>query len=214
MREKRTNISYATSVNWCGYVETVNAPYTNVSATFTMPSTSGSSSSLAAAFWVGFDGWIGSGSSSVEQCGTQAAGSGTGAWYELFPTDEVDYSTTAYPVATGDVITAAVSFNGTYLDLALTDATKGWTYTVQKGLEAAEIEEQADFIGFSSAEIIVEDYIEGALFDFGSVTFTSITPVMTAPISVTCVNGSSNDIEMSPGALSGNSFTVTWLASS
>jgi len=215
IREKRANISYATSVNWCGYVETVNAPYTSVSATWTQPTTSGSSSSSAAAFWVGFDGWAGSGMGAVEQCGTQAAGAGgTGVWYELYPTGEVDYSTSAYPLAAGDVITAGVSFNGTYLDLALTDTTKGWTYTVQKGIRAAEIEQGSDFIGFSSAEIIVEDYLLGHLYDFGTVTFTGITPTMTAPIAVTCVNATSSDIEMSPGSLSNGSFTVTWLASS
>ncbi len=192
-------VRHATAVsssNWSGYAD-VSETYDSVSASWTEPTVSCSSTSLgglgsgllggissgslgglgssllggpsaAAAFWVGLDGYN---SSSVEQLGTDSDCDGSTptyyAWYEMYPNPSVDLSN---PVSPGDSLTASVVTNGTDYTLSIKDNTQGWTYsTTQSG----------DF-DRSSAEVIAEAPSECTeifcseipLADFGQVNFT------------------------------------------
>ena len=210
---------HATSTNWAGYVSATGT-YTSVQATWTQPNLTGSTTS-SVAYWVGLDGWTGTGANTVEQIGTQTDNnSGVykhSAWSELFPSGSEWWSPEAYPIFAGDSITASVTYvttGGGYFELALADTTQGWSYTEYKPLIAVEIAE----IGVSSGgntltapfrntiEVIVEDFT-GTLANFGTVTFTGITPVLTAPTAITIVN---SNTDATPGAYASNSFTVTW----
>lgn len=205
---------------WGGYTEQVNAPYNTVGASWTLPTLSGVTTS-AVAIWVGFDGLGGyTGGNTVEQCGFDCFNSaGTFLYYpwtEPYPAQTEYWSPTAYPCAGGDAVSASVTWDGAYFNFTLSDSTKGWTYTEQKGLVAAQIEEQQSGrsqpltspICRASAQIIVED-LEPPLANFGTITFTGITPTMTSPIKEVIVN---TNTDISVSTISGGSFSITWLS--
>ncbi len=113
-----------TSGNWSGYVAE-NGTYTSVTATWTQPAVSCTSSGIAAT-WVGLDGF---GNSTVEQTGTSATcQSGSPqyyAWYEFFPNPPVTYNEPLYP---GDTMVASVTYLGSdEYSLKLTDLTHEWS---------------------------------------------------------------------------------------
>lgn len=197
-------------MGWAGYVETANAPYSTVSAHWTVPTITGSTSSTAfVSFWVGIDGY---GNNTVEQAGiliTNPTGGGNtyAAWVEFYNAAEEWWSPAHYPVSAGDSFSASVTWNPatSFFDVIMADTTKGWTYTEAKS-GAAATAETATTPALASIEIIVEGSTS-PLADFGSVTFTSVTP-MTSPIPLTEVNGSTT--RATPGTLAGNAFTVTW----
>ena len=209
------------SYNWAGYYDTVNAPYTSVSASWTQPAVTGSTTS-AVVIWVGFDGAT---NSTVEQCGTQITNNAGvithSIWSEFYPSFAEGWSPSRYPIAAGDAITSSVTFDGAYFYLTVADATKSWTYTDRKALAAEEIEEgtAGTPAARASAEVIVEaDYQTGAngtqeLANFGTVTFTGVTGMSASPLQIisSSTDSSGGTLLASPGTLSGGSFTVTWL---
>lgn len=152
----------ATSTNWCGYISTVSTSYTAVTASWTVPTITGSTAAnySGASFWVGLDGWN---SPTVEQCGLSVVNPPSGSpnqyfvWSEFYPSYEAWWDPITYPVTAGDSFSASIGFDGSYFNLTLADATKGWSYTVKKALTAAKTEEAQTSIARNSIEVIVED---------------------------------------------------------
>jgi hypothetical protein len=202
------------SSNWSGYAATGGTgAFTSVSASWTEPTATCTSrrSTQYAAFWVGLDGYS---SGSVEQTGTDSDCDGRTpdyyGWYEMYPANPVYFSNA---VSAGDHFSASVTFSGseTYT-LVLTDSTKGWTQRItqnESGLDR------------SSAEVITEAPSSGTgvlpLADFGTVNYSGATANGTAlgslsPTEIIMVDSSGNQ-EDSTSAISGGSFSNTWLRS-
>jgi hypothetical protein len=216
-----------TSTNWSGYAVQDASPFTDVKGTWVEPSVTCSSvlSAQYAAFWAGIDGYT---SSSVEQLGADSDCTGRNkpsyyAWYEMYPADSVDLSTTQYPVKPGDTLNAEVSVSGSTYTLSL-HSSEGWTFsTVQTESGLAQ----------SSAELIAESpEICNFLFcrlaqlsDFGTVNFTGADAAVSGGAdepfsSFTADSGpheivaetSTGTVRAQPSALSssGNAFSIAW----
>lgn len=214
-----------TSTNWGGYAVQAASKFTYASGTWTEPTaTCTSSTTEYASFWVGLDGYS---SDSVEQLGTDSDCDGRTpsyyAWWEMYPANSVELSTSKYPVQPGNSLTATVSVSGSTFTLTLKNNSAGWTFTTtQSGSGLAQ----------SSAEWIAEspEICNGSrcslakLADFGTVGFTSATAATGGsqePISYFTADGgpheivcetSSGTVRAQPSALGsgGNNFTVTW----
>jgi hypothetical protein len=208
-----------TSSNWSGYVA-VNGTFSAVTASWTTPTVTCSSSTTYSAHWIGIDGDT---SSTVEQDGSPSYD----AWYEIYGDDsldggaEVELSPSTYPVKHGDAMSATVSVSGgDKWTLAISDATSPdvWSYSTQITFSGAVQ---------SSAEWIAERPEVGSklssLADFGSVTFTAADatdasasgPISAFDYAPMEMLGTSNDVLAAPGALNGtgDGFTDTWQAS-
>lgn len=221
------------SANWSGYATTADT-YQTVAASWTQPTPNCSptyggilglfgSHSAYASFWVGLDGYT---SSSVEQLGTDSdcTSGGAGnyyAWYEMYPQNSVDLSTTTYPVQPGDSMSAMVMSNaaGTSFTLGIRDNTRHWTFSIP---------ETGSGFARSSAEVVAEAPSSCALIfcnelplaNFGTVNFTGTTIGDTAGKTGTISAFSNADMQMAqngtvlatPSGLSpdGSSFSVNW----
>jgi hypothetical protein len=197
------------STNWSGYAAT-GRTFTSVASSWTEPTGTCTSGSAYSSFWVGLDGYN---SSSVEQTGTDVDCSGSTAhyyaWYEMYPNPSYQINHTVRP---GDHISASVTYSGTNsYTLKLADSTQGWTYTTTKSLSGAPR---------SSAEVITEapSSNQGVLplADFGKVNYTGSTANGSTlssfnPTSIIMVSASGKQ-EDSTSALSGGSFSNTWLS--
>lgn len=190
--------------NWGGYAAT-GSGFTSVSATWTEPSATCNSTNDLYAPWVGIDGY---GSSTVEQTGVATdCSSGSAkdqAWYEMYPANPVYLSTSSYPVAAGNSITASVTYAGSSrYTLKLTNNSRGWTYTTTKSLSASR----------TSAEVIIESPT-GAYPKFSTLTFTSATVNGSSlgSFSPVALDPSNGVYEAHTSALtsSGTSFTDTY----
>ncbi len=160
--------SQVTSGNWAGY-DVTGSGFTSVSATWTQPSVQPNYSvDTASSFWVGLDG---DGSSTVEQCGTEADSTGGvvsyDAWYEMYPDYEVPID--GMTISPGDVMTGTVTTDGAGdFTLTISDDTTGHSY---------ETDQYSDSAPDYSAEVIAEAPTNGAtgnlfpLSDFGTVDF-------------------------------------------
>jgi hypothetical protein len=209
MRQIRNHrITSSTSTNWSGYAVT-GGTYKTVSASWTEPSVSCSGTAYSS-FWVGLDGDT---SSTVEQTGTDADCSGSTpqyyAWYEMYPKFPVNFSN---PVKPKDSMSASVTTTGSgSFTLTITDATQGWTQSVNARLKSAKL---------SSAEVIAEAPSGSGgvlpLANFGTVSFsnakangsllTSSTPGIDGITMVT----SSGTVKAQPSSIGSGSFSVTW----
>ena len=157
-----------TSGNWAGY-DVTGGGFTSVSATWTQPSVQPNYSiDTASSFWVGLDG---DGSSTVEQCGTEADSTGGvvsyDAWYEMYPDYEVPID--GMTISPGDVMTGTVTTDGAGdFTMTISDDTTGHSYETDQYSDSAQ-----DY----SAEVIAEAPTNGAtgnlfpLSDFGTVDF-------------------------------------------
>ncbi|WP_033355232.1 G1 family glutamic endopeptidase [Kitasatospora aureofaciens] len=200
-------VLHGTSSNWSGYAAT-GGKFTSVKASWVQPAVSCTSADAWSAFWVGLDG---DGSKTVEQIGTEAdCSSGSpvySSWYEMYPSYPVNLRNSVQP---GDHFTASVTTDGAgSFTLTLTNATAGWTRSVNKTLQDATL---------ASAEVIAE--APSSLFsvlplaDFGTVDFTGAD-----------VNGqnlgasNASSIDMVEGGVTrtttselgnGTDFSVTW----
>jgi hypothetical protein len=109
------------STNWSGYADT-GSGFTTVSAKWTEPTATCTSTTSLAAFWVGIDGFS---SSSVEQDGTLIECDGGTAfyftWWEMYPTNDIQV--VGETLAPGDSISASVVRSGDSYTLKLTDST-------------------------------------------------------------------------------------------
>jgi len=214
--------------NWSGYVAT-GATFSAVSGSWIVPSVTCSHSTTYSAHWIGIDGYS---SDSVEQDGSEADCSGGSAsydaWYEMYGDssvdsgNEVELSPASYPVHPGNAMSAQVSVSGETWTLAIADTSAGWSYSTQIGWPGAA-QSSAEWVG-ERPEICLRSCSLASLADFGSLSFTGASATAgatTAPISSWSfvpmeMEGSSGDALAVPGPLgaSGNSFTITWEASS
>ncbi|MBR7835424.1 hypothetical protein KDL01_19270 [Actinospica durhamensis] len=191
--------------NWGGYAAT-GSGFTSVAATWTEPAATCASTNDLYAPWVGLDGY---GTSTVEQTGVATdCSSGSPVdepWYEMYPANPVYLSLSSYPVKTGDVISASVTYASSKFTLKLSDTTRGWTYSVSKSLSSAKRE---------SAEVIIESPT-GSYPNFGTLNFSSATVngASLGSFSPVAMDPSSNGTyEAKTSALSGGtSFSETFL---
>ncbi|MBV8220963.1 MAG: hypothetical protein JO325_21070 [Solirubrobacterales bacterium] len=240
--------SETVSQNWAGYVvgaSDSSTQFSNVSGSWVQPTSQCSGGQDYSAFWVGIGGsGSGSGSSqfsslgdsgstSLEQIGTQGDCTGNGteyyAWYEMVPAAPVQISMTVHP---GDHMSGSVNVNGSNVTVSITDHTTGQSFS--KTLQ----ENNPDT---SSAEWIAEapSQCDGSgnctplpLSDFGTVDFSNATatanghtgPISDSDWSAQAValgsNGSydvgygssQNSAGATPSSLSsdGSSFSVAW----
>jgi peptidase A4-like protein len=209
------------STNWSGYADdnTGGASYTTVTANWTEPSATCTSTTSLAAFWVGIDGYS---SSSVEQDGTLIECYGSTAyyytWWEMYPTNSIQV--VGETLKSGDSISASVVRSGSTYTLKVTDST----HTANSFSRTETCSSCAN----SSAEWIAEAPSGSSgvypLTDFHSWTASSATVkstttsgvISTFPDDELTMVDSSGQVKAQPGALngSGNGFGVTWVRSS
>ena len=156
------------SYDWCGYDDSIDGPFTSVTATWTQPRVRASGATFTdAAFWVGLDG---DNSDTVEQIGTEGYSEGVvgyDAWFEMYPAYPVTIDMSIHP---GDVLTGTVTESGAAtFTLSLVDHTSG------KSFEAAQTMSVPPAV--TSAEVIAEAPSSSsgvvALSDFGLVQFSA-----------------------------------------
>ena len=219
------------SYNWSGYAATAD-PATadtvkSVSGSWTVTAATGSSGQYCAT-WVGIDGFD---DGTVEQLGTMqyitTGGNGRNAkteagyyaWVEMYPAGLVELSTTKYPVAPGDTISATVSCSADVFTLTMS-SSEGWNYS--ETVTSATPDRM-------SAEWVVEapssDFGILPLADFGTITFTDCSATIgntSGTISALPTYDSmtmvEDDRQLTPEATpsslsdSGADFSVTWKA--
>jgi hypothetical protein len=213
-----------TSVNWSGYAVETNLAspqafaFSDVQATWIVPSLSPSASSNQNAYsstWIGLDG---DSSKTVEQIGIeQDFVNGKAvyyAWYEMYPKSPVKLDLGL--IQARDTISAEVKYlgNNTY-QLTIDDVTNGHSSTIQVSSKLPIR---------SSAEWIEES--TGRLADFNTVTFTNASATagnITGPISdpawqtdqITLVSKSGGVIAApTPLSNSGSGFSINYQANS
>lgn len=203
----------STSSNWSGYANT-SGTFSNVQGAWKQPSATCSAGQTAySSFWVGIDGDT---TNTVEQTGTDAdCSSGTPtyyAWYEMYPKFPVNLSTSTYPVAPGDSLSAKVSTDGQgHFTLTIKNATRGWTVTTNQTSKKARL---------GSAEWIAEAPSGSGgvlpLAKFGTVNFTNCTAnglsISSNPNPDAITMSSNGTVKAQPSSLGsgGTSFSVTW----
>jgi hypothetical protein len=215
-----------TSTNWSGYAVQSASRFTDARGTWVQPTATCSTllGSQYAAFWVGIDGYS---SSSVEQLGTDSDCTSRNhpsyyAWYEMYPADSVELSTTQYPVKPGDTLSADVSVSGTEFTLSL-KSSEGWTFsTTASGSGLAQ--SSAEWIA-ESPEICSFFCRTAQLSNFGTVNFTGADAAVSGgadqPVSSFTADGgpheivgetSTGTVRAQPSALStsGNAFSIAW----
>jgi hypothetical protein len=216
------------SENWSGYVATAKKQFSYVHSSWVVPAiTCTGVADQYTSNWVGLDGYS---DATVEQDGTAAWCGGTGhttpkyqAWYEMYPANSVN----VFNVHPGDIVDASVTYAGGEFSLKVSDLSTGKTATDVATCASCER---------SSAEWIIErpglcnnagtSCILAELADFGTTTmtgdqaqvtggsikgagaFTNTPIIMIDPLS----DGGFISID-NVSALSGKSFTVTWLRS-
>ncbi len=219
----QTPLNQAYSWNWCGYVATGSKPFTEVCATWIVPSVSSNIVMSQSATWVGIGGFPFP--TTMIQAGTGQFITLTGpkyfVWYEVLPAPYVFVS----DVFPGDTITVAIS--------KMSDMSYVWRITMTINPKEGPIKtfNNYTYFGFTdvnkySAEFIVERpsgiLQTPILANFSTVTFTHCTAnqaglskLTNLPVNMTS-NGFPPPFGMtlaSPGLLSDDSFTVTYAAS-
>jgi hypothetical protein len=213
------------STNWGGYAVQDESKFTDVVGSWKEPTAKCTSSGARyASFWVGLDGYS---DNTVEQLGADSDCKGAGnpsyyAWYEMYPANSVNISTSKYPVKPGDTLTAEVSRSGNTYTLSI-KSSEGWTFSINKTGSGSLDDASAEWIA-ESPEICGSTCKLAKLADFGSVKFTgseaavggSDEPVSfftadSGPHKITCKT-TSGTVRMSASALSsgGKTFKMTW----
>jgi autotransporter-associated beta strand protein len=195
--------SLEASTNWSGYsVAGSGNTYSDVSASFVIPSLSAPSSGTTyAAEWVGIDGASGSSDPTVEQCGISGSVSSGAtasyfAWYEFFPNNSIEVNLT---VNAGDTIFADV----TYEPADSSSGNYGYLFTIDDETTGKEY----DSVNFTStsdqrstAEWIVEapsiNGQQSTLASLGSVTFNNAVMAVNGGSDESLDSLSSDEIEM------------------
>ena len=131
--------------NWSGYAET--GTYTGVSATWTVPTVTSSTSATYSSAWIGVDGFN---NSNLIQTGTEEdyynGAAHYNAWWEILPASETALPT-SYPIGAGDRMSASIYETSSTVstgfffrrttehvwDITLSDTTRGWSYTTKQG---------------------------------------------------------------------------------
>ena len=185
--------------SWSGAAVT-GSGFTSVTSSWTEPSVTCNSYNNLIGIWVGLDGY---GSSTLEQTGVSTDCSYGypvyQAWYEMYPASPVYYSN---PISAGDQITATLSRSGSTYTLTVRDTTKGWTKAITKSMSASN----------ASAEVILETPT-GSCPNFGTVYFSNskINGSLLANWNPVLSDASSGTCQTHTSAVSGGSFSITWL---
>ena len=206
----------STSRNWSGYVAS-SGTFTAVSATWTVPTVSASTSGTSAradATWVGIGGAT---TTDLVQAGTQATVTNGvvqySAWVETLPQASCDVS---LAVTAGDKVTVSLAQQtaGTW-NITIQNTTSGDVYngavTDASSVSSAEWIEEAPTAGKGGVVLLDQ---------FGTVQFTNastvkdgqtVTPAAAGATAVTMVNNKTGVTLATPSALGtdGASFTVT-----
>jgi len=203
-----------TSSNWSGYAD-VDETFSSVGGTWTEPSTTCTSTTSLAAFWVGIDGFT---SSTVEQDGTLVECYGGSeyqfSWWEMYPTNDIQV--VGESVASGDHIVGTVVRSGTSYKLTVTDSTHTANSfsTTQTG--SGDANSSAEWIAEApccsgSSVYPLPDFHTWSLTGATVSTTSGSGVISTYPNYEVTMVGSS-DTKAAPSALnsSGNGFTVTW----
>jgi hypothetical protein len=191
---RRSDAPISVSSNWAGYAvatpETPETPgqpattapatmFTSVTGTWTQPrATCTAGSRSYSAVWVGLGG-LDPDSQALEQIGTDADCTATGAsrytaWYELVPAPPVELKLKILP---GDTISASVNVTGTDVLVQIKNRTRHTSFTKQLTVAQPDL---------ASAEWIVEAPSACSsdnrcsvlpLANFGSVSFTRIATI-------------------------------------
>ena len=215
------------SLNWAGYAVT-GARFTDVTGSWTQPAvTCPKNQAQESAFWVGIDGFSGS-DPTVQQVGTDSdctqghgkkgGGPNYYAWYELYPQAFVALSSTTYPVAPGDPLSASVSQSGSAYTLSISDGFK-WSFSTTQTPSITPLDSSAEWV--AEAPTSCAKHCKSVpLADFGSVGFTGASAnhqAISAPAftnyQITMSTKNAKKILAVPSALTsgGTAFTVTWL---
>jgi len=197
------------SSNWTGAVLiATTATYKTVTGTFTVPTPkapSGGSGTYSASAWVGIDG--DTCGSAILQTGLDFTVSGGSvsydAWYEWYPDYAYDFSGITFKA--GDSVKLTVTATSTKAGSAtIQNLTSGKTVTKSITSSSALCEENAEWI--------VEDYEEGSslvpLANWGTVTFTNISPSASGADLITLKQGST---VLSSVSATSSSVTVTYV---
>jgi len=240
-----TDVQQAASANWAGYVvggssDGASPQFSNVSGSWVQPSVKCTAGQSYSAFWVGL-GCSGEQSGSLEQVGTEADCTSTGAaedfvWYELVPAAPVRLDLAIHP---GDHVSAKVTVNGTQVVVALSDQTTGGSVTKTLPMSDPDTS-SAEWIAEAPSTCDQESNCQPLpLTDFGDVNFSAasatagghtgtISDSNWTPAAVQLNGSSDNDgiggasftsdqstAGAQPSALSsdGSAFSVAWSAS-
>jgi hypothetical protein len=136
------------SSNWSGYAET--GTFTGVSSTWTVPAVAASSSATYSSAWIGVDGFN---DSNLIQTGTEedyySGSAHYDAWWEILPAAETEISTSTYPVAPGNQMSASIYETTTTVSqgrrgssehdwvIKLSNVTKGWNFSITEAYSGA-----------------------------------------------------------------------------
>jgi hypothetical protein len=130
--------------NWSGYAET--GTYTGVSATWTVPTVTASTSATYSSAWIGVDGFN---NSDLIQTGTEedyySGAAHYNAWWEILPASETALPA-SYPIGAGDRMSASIYETSSTVttgfffrrttehvwDITISDTTRGWSYTTKQ----------------------------------------------------------------------------------
>ncbi|MCL6445729.1 MAG: hypothetical protein K6T83_20145 [Alicyclobacillus sp.] len=166
------------SSNWSGKVDINDSTkdFSDVHATWVVPSVSGTSSDNAEDVqWIGFGGYY-SYSNGLLQCGLDQKQNSSGGftnqlWLEIWPYETMQYINGAY-VNSGDTLYVDMTYSKGVFNGYLEDETTGRVWRFSDSQPYVSI-----YYDGSTAEWIVErpsySYGYNPLADFGSVTFTS-----------------------------------------
>jgi len=202
---------------WGGIVyNATSGPVTSVTASFTVPSLSGSTGALAS-IWVGIG--------NVMQTGIYAA------YYTGYPGDIVTsphwtwflgggvtsqfWDPSAYYSSAGDALTLTLAVVGDYWVATQVNATQGWSYASSTPTQSVNSALGQWNWPYNTAEVIIENEKAAGggtgLPDYGTLTFSNIATVpalVTADLTyITTVN---THTDQTPGTYSGGAFTMTW----
>jgi Peptidase A4 family len=170
-------VRHRSSDNWAGYADTASRPLATVSGSWTQPgATCDQPGATYSAFWVGLGGFK-KGSHELEQIGTEADCTGTGAqrvfsWLEILPSPPVRLS---LGVHRGDRITARGTVRGHQVRLRIANLTtrRSVTRTVRM---AAPDTSSAEWIAEApSACVSASQCHVLPLTNFGTVSFAGAT---------------------------------------
>ena len=217
----------AVSLDWAGYAVT-GSLITTVSGSWTQPAATCVGKPTQSAAWVGIDGYA-STDPTVQQVGTDAdctkkvkkipSGPSYYAWFEMFPGQLVSLSTSLYPVAPGDQMSASVTLVGTAYQLVLTDAGR-WTFSTVQVATTTPLNASAEWIVEAPTSCKGTKCQPVKLTDFGTVPFTGATvggvAINASGVLPNLINMSKNKkgtiLKASTSALDARGgFDVTWL---
>ena len=208
------------TLNWAGYVATTNgklAPFTSVSAAWTVPTVIAPKSSYSSV-WVGIGGGT-RGSSKLIQAGTEQDVDGSGrvtysVWYEVYP----QFPVTIEAVSPGAELSVSIYRNE--------GKPQTWHIAILHGAKEfnKDVRLNPNFFSEATAEFIVERPLLvvgrqlATLADFGSTTFSQcatnlgdISELGSLQKTYMTSNGLSSGTPLaSPCDSSGDSFTIYW----